>query len=58
MGRDDEKEEAKSQEERLRELARWIQAQPWNAPGKDKTWVFVAEASWSRLRAAFERVED
>lgn len=24
---------------RLREIARWLLAQPWNRPGSDKSWV-------------------
>lgn len=48
-------EKEKSQEERLRDLARWIQAQPWNAPETDKTWVFEVWRAKRELREAFVR---
>lgn len=51
----EEKEEARPQEERLRDLARWIQAQRWNTPGTDKTWVFESEEGFRKLRDAFKR---
>ena len=45
----------------LERLARWLQAQPWNRPGTDKTWVL--QSAWAALRfreavARAERVAD
>jgi hypothetical protein len=38
----------------LIEIARWLERQPWNKPGTDKTWVFrgalTALRFWSELR--------
>ena len=38
----------------LIEIARWLERQPWNQPGTDKTWVFrgalTALRFWSELR--------
>lgn len=57
MERDDE--EAESEEDQsLRDLARWIQVQPWNAPETDKTWVFEIWRAKRELRAAFVRSDE
>ena len=37
--------------EHLRHLARWLEAQPWNHPGSDKTWVLRCADSFRRFRA-------
>lgn len=55
--RDVEKEE-ESKEERLRDLARWIQGRPWNKAGTDKTWVFDAWRAHRELREAFVRPDE
>lgn len=38
----------------LIEIALWLERQPWNQPGTDKTWVFgsalAALRFWSELR--------
>ena len=36
--------------ERLLEVARRIQAQPWNRPGTDKTWVIQALWEYQAFR--------
>ncbi len=40
----------------LVEIARWLERQPWNRPGSDKTWVFrgalTALRFWAALRPA------
>lgn len=38
--------------ERLIELARRLERQPWNAPGSDKTWVL--QALWQHQRFSKE----
>ena len=38
--------------DRLIELARRIEHQPWNRPGTDKTW--VVNAMWNQLQFANE----
>ena len=47
--------------EELIRLARWLEAQPWNRPGGDKSWVL--RSMWSALTfqweiARAERVAD
>ena len=32
----------------LERIARWLQAQPWNLPGADKTWVL--KGAWAALQ--------
>jgi len=40
----------------LIEIAHWLERQPWNQPGTDKTWVFrgalTALRFWAALRPA------
>jgi hypothetical protein len=33
-------------------LARWLEAQPWNRPGSDKTWVL--RSMWTALTFQWE----
>jgi len=37
--------------ESLAEIAKRVEAQPWNRPGTDKTWVLNAMADQLRFRA-------
>lgn len=36
-------------------LARWLEAQPWNRPGSDKTWVLRCADSFREFAAARKR---
>jgi hypothetical protein len=48
-------------EDRLAELARWLESRPWNRPGADKTWVLKAmweHARFMREVKKAERVRD
>lgn len=58
MERNGEEEDEPSQQEQLHELARWIKAQPWNAPETDKTWVFEVWRAKRELREAFVRSDE
>jgi hypothetical protein len=35
---------------RLHELARWLEVQPWNRPGSDKSWVLCCMARGASFR--------
>jgi hypothetical protein len=39
----------------LLRLARWLEAQPWNRPGTDKTWVLRCADAFREFAAARER---
>jgi hypothetical protein len=41
--------------EELLRLARWLEAQPWNRPGTDKTWVLRSTTAHRAFAAAVER---
>ncbi len=41
----------------LRRIARWQRAQPWNAPGTDKTWVITSMGPALRWLAAVRRAK-
>jgi hypothetical protein len=41
----------------LLRLARWLEAQPWNRPGTDKTWVLKSMGASLELRRAVQRAK-
>jgi hypothetical protein len=43
--------------ERLLEIARRIQARPWNTSGSDKTWVLDALREYQRFQDEVRRAE-
>jgi hypothetical protein len=41
--------------EDLLRLARWLEGQPWNSPGFDKTWVLQCTAAFQAFTAERRR---
>jgi len=41
--------------EELLRLARWLEAQPWNRPGSDKTWVLRCATAFQAFAAERKR---
>jgi hypothetical protein len=48
-------DEPRDLEETLQELARRIEARPWNQPGTDKSWVLRTMARGSTFRGELKR---